>query len=120
MKTQFMQMAEDEARRSAQNFRHGAVVVRGGKLLSSGHNKVTTKCPSHMFSIHAEMAAIKHSTERCGLVDAHVYVARVNRCGHTAESKPCKMCQRFMRMHGISRVYYSTNESNVVNSMYIR
>ena len=119
MKKDILNIAIDEASRSAQHFKHGAVVVRNGKVLSSGHNKVTTRCPSHLFSMHAEMAAIKHSHERCGLVDAHVYVVRVNNCG-LAESKPCERCQRYMRMHGVSRVYYSTGDSdNRFQSIYI-
>ena len=117
MKKAIVDIAVDEALRSGQNMKHGAVIVRSGKILSSGHNKVTNKGPSHMFSCHAEMAAIKQSTKRGALQDAHLYVVRINNCG-LADSKPCCNCQRFMKIHGISRVFFSTN-SGTFDSMYI-
>ncbi|PWN95654.1 hypothetical protein FA09DRAFT_340972 [Tilletiopsis washingtonensis] len=74
--------ATAQAERSAQRFRHGAVVIKGGKILAGGHNLVkpgfagplsaattatasggdetaTAHCPrQHGFSMHAEMTAI--------------------------------------------------------------
>ena len=119
MRKQFVDIAIDEAYKSFQNHKHGAVVVRGGKLIASGHNKVTTRCPSHMFSVHAEMAAIKHVSSRAELIDCHVYVVRVGKCG-LARSDPCVLCQRFMKMHGVSRVFFSTgDETKRFGSLYI-
>jgi len=111
-----MQLAEDQAHKSSQNFKHGAVLVRNGKVISSGHNKVTTRCPSHMYSVHAEMAAIKQSSSN-ELKDAQLYVVRVRKCGHVAESRPCRKCQQFMKLHGISRCYFTTDDG--FDSMYI-
>ena len=119
MKTQFIQHAIEEAKRSQQNFKHGAILVKKNKMISSGHNKVTKKCPSHMFSIHAEMAAIKQSSDSNGLANTHIYVVRINNDG-LADSKPCINCQHFMKLHGISRVFYSTGLSNkAIDSLYI-
>ena len=117
MRKGIVDIAVDEALRSGQNHKHGAVVVRSGKVLSSGHNKVTNKGPSYLYSCHAEMAAIKQSADKKGLQDAHLYVVRINTCG-LADSKPCCFCQRFMKIHGISRVFFSTN-SGSIDSMYI-
>lgn len=117
MKNFFIDAAIDEANRSGQNHKHGAVLVKCGKVISSGHNKITGKLPSHMYSIHAEMAAIKHSNEKCGLVDTHLYVVRMSKQG-LAHSKPCRLCQQYMRRHGIRRVTYSIDEDNV-ESMYL-
>ena len=116
MRRNIVDLAIMEAERSGQNFKHGAVIVRSGKVLSSGHNKVSTKCPSHMYSIHAEMAAIKHSS--INVCDSQLYVVRINAQG-LADSKPCPKCTQFMRIHGISRVYYSTGKKNEFGSMYI-
>lgn len=117
MKSYFIDAAIEEANRSRQNHKHGAVLVKCGKVISSGHNKVTGKLPSHMYSIHAEMAAIKDSNERCGLVDTHLYVVRMNKQG-LAQSKPCKLCHQYMKRHGIRRVTYS-NDENSLESMYL-
>lgn len=119
MKKQFILKAIEEAERSAQNFKHGAILVKNNKVLAVGHNHVTKKCPSHMHSVHAEMAAIKQSSEKPSTIqNAHIYVVRINSCG-LADSKPCCLCQQFMKMHGISRVFYSTGKEDDFASLYI-
>tara|TARA_B100001996_G_C18622511_1_gene578316 strand:- start:456 stop:803 length:348 start_codon:yes stop_codon:yes gene_type:complete len=115
MKQHFFDIAVEEAERSVQRFKHGAVIVKGGKIVSTGFNKVSRKCPSHMFSVHAEVSAIKHS--KVGLCESHVYVVRLNTSG-LAESKPCENCQKFMKMHGVSRCFYS-NSNGRYESLYI-
>ena len=120
MKKSFVDLAISEAERSYQNFKHGAIVVRSGKVISSGHNKVSSRCPNHMYSIHAESAAIKNCSEKTGcLTNSHVYVVRINKTG-LAGSQPCSKCQRFMKLHGVSRVFYSTGRREQMwDSMYI-
>ena len=119
MKNQFIHYAMEEAEKSQQNFKHGAILVKHNKMISRGHNKVTRKCPSHMFSIHAEMAAIKQSSESQTLANTHIYVVRISNSG-LADSKPCSNCQQFMKLHGITRVFYSTGiHNNEFNSLYI-
>lgn len=110
MKKQFILKAIEEANRSDQNFKHGAILVKNKKVVATGHNHVTKKCPAHMHSVHAEMAAIKQSKEKSSVINnSHIYVVRVNSCG-LADSKPCCLCQQFMKMHGVSRVFYSTGK----------
>ena len=118
MRKQFIQTAIEEASKSQQLFKHGAIVVKNKKIISIGHNKVTSKCPSHMHSIHAEMAAIKQSHEKSKLSNSHVYVVRITNMG-LADSKPCINCQHFMKMHGITRVFYSTGNVHEFESMFI-
>lgn len=118
MKKHFICKAIEQAEKSSQNFKHGAILVKNNKIVSFGHNKVTQKGPSHLYSVHAEMAAIKHSTNLHKISNSHVYVVRINRCG-LAESKPCEKCQQFMRLHGVSRVFYSTGVDDEFKSLYI-
>ena len=120
MRKQFILKAIEEAEKSQQNFKHGAILVKNKKVIATGYNRVTQKCPSHMFSVHAEIAAIKSSTDKTKVIsDSHIYVVRINSCG-LADSKPCLKCQQFMKIHGISRVFYSTGgESNEIASLYI-
>ena len=119
MKKEALDLAIAEAHRSSQNHKHGAVVVQGGKVVATGHNRVTRRVPSHMYSKHAEMAAIdQYSSKTKSLIDACVYVVRINsRCG-LANSAPCALCQRYMKSHGIKRVFFSTGEDSF-GSMYI-
>jgi|TARA_B110000046_G_C12628067_1_gene247485 tRNA(Arg) A34 adenosine deaminase TadA len=119
MKQQFIVRAMEEAQRSDQNFKHGALLVKNRKIISQGHNRTTTKCPSHMFSIHAEIAAIKQFSEKINIQNSHIYVVRINNQSSLADSKPCYNCQHFMKLHGISRVFYSTGKENEFNNLYI-
>lgn len=119
MKKQFILKAIEEAKRSSQNFKHGAILVKNKKVIAVGHNRVTKRCPSHMYSVHAEMAAIQQSNNKpSSIQNAHIYVVRINNCG-LADSKPCCLCQQFMKIHGISRVFYSTGIDYDLASLYI-
>ena len=120
MKSQFIQHAIQEAEKSQQHFKHGAILVKKNKMISGGHNRVTRKCQSHMFSIHAEMAAINHSSQSQGLTNTQIYVVRIDNNNLLADSKPCSNCQHFMKLHGITRVFFSTGILNKqFDSLYI-
>jgi tRNA(Arg) A34 adenosine deaminase TadA len=117
MRKEFISKAIEQAERSSQNFKHGAIIVKNKKIISLGHNKISSKVPSHLYSIHAEMAAIKGSSKN--VTNSHCYVVRVNTYG-LAESKPCEKCQQFMKMHGVTRVFYSTGSKlEEFKSLYI-
>lgn len=106
MKLKAIQVAENEALSSSMHQRHGAVVMKNGKIIGVGHNKAKCKWPS----IHAEMDAIKSSGD---VTDGHVYVVRVSSCGEMRNSKPCNLCLNYMRRCGITKVYWSTNDCGV-------
>lgn len=97
-----MDLAIREASHSDMNHRHGAAVVKNGKVLSTGHNRQRVGWPS----VHAEMDALLSLSpkERRG---STVYVARVTHQGYTRNSKPCLMCERCMRKWGVSKVVWS-------------
>ena len=120
MKKYVINIAEKEAHKSGQNFKHGAVLVQNGKVVSAGHNRVTTGKGAHIFSTHAEMAAIKQCSDRSSMSDAHMYVVRVNKGGNLADSRPCARCQKFMKMHKIQRCFFSTGKENTpFDSLYV-
>ena len=103
----YIDMAEDQANKSVQNFRHGAVLVKDGKIISKGYNKPITPDRPGQHSIHAEVNAIKNSGKSCE--NAILYVVRVNTCG-LANSKPCKHCLNFMKIMKVQRVFYSSDD----------
>ncbi len=102
-------------------FRHGAVLEKGGSIISQGTNSLKPEAPqdyrennhsnhsrkqknSSPFSVHAEVAAIikaRGLTQGCTL-----YVARVTNTRITL-SKPCKTCQVSIIAAGIRKVVYS-------------
>jgi tRNA(adenine34) deaminase len=75
----------------------GAVIVRGGEVVASAHNRVEG---SHDPTAHAEMIAITQAAAGMGdwrLEDATVYVTK----------EPCPMCSGAMVMARVARVCYA-------------
>lgn len=107
--------ASSIAEASTCNQRHGAIVVKGGRVLSVGINRdknhpENVPHPKTQAAVHAEVAAVK----ACGDVDLHgatIYVARVNRAGDQMMSKPCERCQAFLRERGIKKIFYTIDSS---------
>jgi len=92
----FLTLAMGYALQSQCKFRHGAVVVRHGKVLGGSSNLWKNDPafvdPKHC-QIHAEIAALKKAgwPRR-----ATVYVARINGSGTPRLSKPCANCQEVL------------------------
>lgn len=98
------------------NFKHGAVLVKCGKVLSEGSNKYTNTGKIHGFgSIHAEETALRAIKKDCrGSV---MYIARIASYG-PAMSKPCRRCEMLLKNAGIKRVVY-TSISGLMEDMYL-
>lgn len=112
----FLNLAMKVADASECNHRHGAVIVRGGSVLSVGLNKWRNEVAlveqlhadgrSTDISVHAEIDALSRVADPRG---ATIYVARVNRTGDPRLSKPCSGCARALQEAGISKVIYTIN-----------
>ena len=98
-------------------FKHGAVLVQGGSVLSRSYNKDNYNSFGSRFrpldegqaTLHAELGCVL-GVARAKTTGATVYVARVNRDGDERISKPCNMCQNVLRHVGVRRVVYTTDE----------
>ncbi len=97
-------------------YRHGAVLVRGGVVLNTSCNKNKYKAWDNRFrktqkghaTVHAEIGAIL-GLDRSITEGATIYVVRVGRDKHLRNSKPCPMCEAAMQFVGIKRVIYSNS-----------
>jgi len=106
-------------------YKHGAVLVRGGTVLNTSCNKNKYKAWANRFrkkqrghaTIHAEIGAIL-GLDRSITEGATIYVVRVGRDGCLRNSKPCPMCEAAMKFVGIKKVVYS-NEVGDIDSMRI-
>jgi len=94
--------------------KHGAVVVKGGRVLSTGINKernhpaiVSSNHIKEHCSVHAEVDALKRIENPKG---ATIYIARVNRRGQNRESQPCRACYKTLKNAGIKKIVYTTSE----------
>jgi cytidine deaminase len=84
-------------------FRHCAIIIRGGAIVSSASNHNTT---------HAEVAALNRlwPSERRG---TKVWSIRLTRGGKLGMAKPCPNCLRYLRESGVKVVYYSDSRGDI-------
>lgn len=108
-----LEQAKRIASTSSCRFKHGAVVVKGGRVLSVGVNSqrndrdVYSTLPDGARQVHAEYAALRAlGGDARG---ATVYVARVNNFGEARMSMPCSRCQTLLRLAGVKRVVYTVD-----------
>jgi tRNA(adenine34) deaminase len=94
----FMSAALREAGKAARlgEIPVGAVVVRGGRIVSRGHNRVETRRNA---SLHAEMLALQQAARRLGgkwLAGCDLYVTL----------EPCAMCAGAAVWFRVRRIVY--------------
>ena len=89
----------------------GAVLVKGGSIISTGYNKTRAIQFGPKFgywegSLHAEVDCLigidKSVSSGCDL-----YVFRSFKNGNYALARPCDCCLAFIATMGIRRIYYS-------------
>ena len=122
-------VASNEALKSTQCFRHGAVITgKGGKVLCTGYNKGNrSKLLGKVFTcVHAEMDVInkfmngflipkygnnykKHTKKY------DVWVVRLDGTqdhGY-ASSKPCHYCSLLLKNYGFNKIYFTKDNSTL-------
>ncbi len=121
------------AKKSNMRAKHGCVIVKQGKIISTGYNRTLgnnkyqsrdvskeNKISQGRYSIHAEQDALRNSDPK-ELEGAKLYVIRLG-CTDLnpffMNSHPCKKCtniiNKFMEKHGLKKVYYSCD--NLLNN----
>lgn len=108
----FLSVARYFAAKSSCRRMHGAVVVKGGRVVGTGFNKDTNSpkyvSPEHIkshCSRHAELEAIRDA--KWNVKGAVLYVARVNKQGTDRNSKPCRRCENIISETQIKKVIYT-------------
>lgn len=109
-----MRMAAKTALHSTfKQHRVGAVLVKGGNILSTGFN---TRQPSSVLGTptrHAEASCIlklMKEQRQHELVGSSIYVTRFTAGGRVGLARPCNACMGLIQASGIKRIYYTTNE----------
>lgn len=111
-----MDLAIEEAHRSDHNFKHGAVVVKKGKIIQSGRNqycslqRIRHFQSNRIWSIHAEMNVLAGLPKKV-TKGADIYIVRVRSDGQLSNSKPCKVCAALIQNAGIRRIFYSVDNN---------
>ena len=88
-------------------WRVGAVLIKSGRVLSTGVNRYRNN-PSMVevsgVSYHAEEVALRRAGNTAG---ATIYVARLTRSGKIGDARPCKRCQALLLEHGVSTAVWT-------------
>jgi deoxycytidylate deaminase len=105
-----MDQAVNVARLSASRQRHGALIVKGGRVLAVGINSdrnhpSVCSDPRQQASICAERAAIR-ACDGLDLRGAIIYSARVTKRG-VGLARPCERCEAAILEAGIKRVFWT-------------
>ena len=104
-KKEFMEIAVDEAKDSILNHDggpFGAVIVRDGEVIASGHNRVLSSNDS---TCHGEIDAIRKAESRLGTYD-------LSGCELYTTGEPCPMCLAAILWANIKKVYYGCRLSD--------
>lgn len=114
----YLSVARYFAKKSSAKKMHGAIVVRGGRVLGTGFNKNRNNpnivSPEHIktdCSYHAEVMAIRDAGN--DVRGATIYVARVSKIGEDRDSMPCPRCLSLIKETGIKRIIHTTSSGRV-------
>ena len=98
-KKEFMEIAVSEARKGFMNGDggpFGAVVVKDGEMIASGHNQVLSNNDS---TCHGEIDAIRKAEQRLETYD-------LSGCQLYTTGEPCPMCLAAILWANVDKVYY--------------
>jgi deoxycytidylate deaminase len=109
-----LRTAARAAGRSLYKYRVGAVILRGTRVLSYGHNKVKTHPASTnpWRMVHAELDAL-YKLDKAQLEGATICVVRLSSAG-LASSKPCPHCREAIEEAGLGRVIYVDLDGDII------
>lgn len=120
-KKSYFKAAKSMSELSDHRCKMGCVVVRGHRIISSGHNSASkrhafqAKIDKKFFNcecagyLHAETdALIPLIKEGADLSGASIYVYRTMRDGSVGMARPCPRCMGVIKSCGIKSINYST------------
>lgn len=104
-------MATRLAERSDCVQKHGCVIVRSGKVLSTGWNRYLNNVaylPDNIAKRHASRHAEAHALRRVkNAKNVVLYVARISPGGNVLNSEPCGNCETLIKQYGVKRVVHT-------------
>ena len=120
-KKRLVELAKRIAERSeAPDYKHGAVLFKGGTVLNVSVNKNRYARFGKRFrrrdcghaTHHAELGCIL-GLDRTTTRGSDLYVVRIGKAGELRLSKPCEMCEAVLRHVGVRRVFYSIDQEEL-------
>lgn len=111
MNKRYFDIAKRLSYKSDYKHRLGSVIVKKGKVIGLGINKMKThpKSNTPYKTIHCEFDAVLNARIE-DFKDCSIYIYRETPTGKIANSKPCKSCEAMLESIGMENVYYSHEE----------
>lgn len=106
----YIKLAQKLAEKSSYiNYRMSCVVVKGGRVIAIGINRLKSGIVKHpaygVKAIHAELDAIL-AIDPEKLKGATVYVGGITKTGGLLKSAPCPICHKVLQEYGIRCVVF--------------
>jgi tRNA(Arg) A34 adenosine deaminase TadA len=99
----FMMLANEEAEKSMEPLKCGAIIVKDGEIIAKAHN---SQRASNNASAHAEIKAI-------GIAGQIVGSKNLNGCDIYCTCEPCTMCLSAISFAKIKKLFFRTSLSDV-------
>ena len=101
-----------------QKYKVGAVIFKGNRILSSGHNSkrsssIPTRFKKFKNSLHAEQCALNGMNWK-KLKGASILVVRTNLNGNISKSYPCEYCLKTIKHIKLKWLYYTNREGEII------
>ncbi len=109
MTRRIVKLAERAALKSPSDFRIGAVLYKGNRVLGIGFNDMSKTHPKSRtmeFKRHAELAALLRADPR-EVKGSSIYVHRLRWDGFVGLAKPCKYCLSMLLDAGVRHIAWS-------------
>lgn len=110
---QHIEILKKLASKSPVNHKHGACLIKGGKIQAIGVNKyfqIKTHNQSIRIGIHAEIDALSAVKYTKGM---DILVIRVSKSQGLQNSRPCNSCIEKLQQRGIRKAFYSTSAGDI-------
>lgn len=106
-KNKYMEMAIELSKKSVERGGgpFGAVIVKDGKIIATGHNCVTLHNDP---TAHAEVSAIREACSKTGSF-------KLEGCQIYSSCEPCPMCLSAIYWAGIEKIYYANTREDAKN-----
>lgn len=115
-----LKKAIEEAEKSDMSYKMAAVIFKGNRLISYGHNsrgmcsKIHPKYRNIRDTTHAEQNAIVKSKKWNKLSGTSMLVIRITKGGNLSMALPCSMCMTMIGHVKIKNVYYSNHSGEII------
>lgn len=109
----------EEAELSNMKFKIGAVIFKGSRILSTGHNEIRGNSIIHPkyknldCSIHAEQSAVLNIKDWTSISGASILIIRITKKGNFSLAYPCPMCQNMLKFLKLKKCFYSNRSGEI-------